>query len=106
MSHRPAQSIHAYKNRGLDLRLDVDTALDSEDFTDITFRTVGIVKTGLTAEAGGMGVTIDFTLTAAELDISPDTYRWECLATVAGEVRTIAQGFFTVDSEPTEEEPS
>lgn len=105
MSHRTPQTIHGYADRALDIQVDVDTDSDPGDFSAITFR-VGdavIEKTGLSASAGGSGVTIDVTLTAADMAIPAGWYRWECFATVSGEVYSIAQGWFHIGSEPTEE---
>lgn len=106
MSHIDSERIHAYAARGLDVRVSITTAEDHTDFTSITWRGAGIEKTGLTATDTAAGFDVDFTLTAAELTVTPGSYRWELLATFGGEVRTLALGQLTVDPEPTEEESS
>jgi hypothetical protein len=105
MSHITQQELHGFLNRGLDVRIDVATSGVPGDFTDVGFRIQDVVeKTGLTPTAGGSGVLIDFTLTPAEMVGEPGWYRWECYATVASHVRTLAEGQFHVGSEPTTEE--
>lgn len=107
MSHLTPTTIHGYRNRALPIRVDVATSGEPEDFTDVGFRAQAVIdKTGLTPAAGGSGVVIDFTLTAAEMDITPAWYQYECYATVASEVRTIAYGQFHIGSEPTTEDES
>lgn len=108
MSHVEGDRIHAYANRGLDVRVSITTDEEHTDFTSIMFR-VGagvIVKTGLTADDTATGVDVDFTLTADELDLTPATLWWELLAMFGGQVRTLAEGPFTVDPEPTSEDES
>lgn len=107
MSHLRAQTIHVFASRGQDISVDVETSGDPEDFTSIGFRVQGeLSKTGLTAEAGGNGILVDFTLSDEDLAIDPAMYEWECYATVANNVKTLAYGLFIVDPEPTEEESS
>lgn len=106
MSHVTANNLHGYVSRGFDVRVDVDTDLTPGDFSGIEFRAGEVIeKTGLSGVSGGSGVVIDFTLTAAEMAVAADTYPWECVATVSGEVRTLARGFFTINPELTEETP-
>jgi hypothetical protein len=101
LSHIPTTHLHAYRNRGLDLRILIDTAAVAADLTDVTFRVGDVIgKTGLTPADLTGDVAIDLTVTAADMDVPVGVYRWECLATVTGEVRTVAQGRFTVGSEP------
>ena len=103
MSHIEIEHLHAYANRGLDIRVAVATDEEHTDFTAITFRIAetAIEKTGLTADDTVTGFDTDLTLTAAELSITPDVYRWELVATLAGQVRTVAHGRFTVSEEIT-----
>ena len=103
MSHVDSEPIHAYANRGLDVRVSVVTAEAHTDFTDITFRAGSIEQTDLAASDTATGFDVDLTLTALELDITAATFRWELAATFGGEVRTLAQGPFTLDPEPTED---
>lgn len=102
MSHIPETSLHGIKNRALDLSIDVATTAVPGDLTGIIFRVGTLIeKTGLTAITGGSGLLINLTLTAADLNVAVDVYRWECLATIAGQPRTLALGDFTVSEEPT-----
>ena len=107
MSHVDREPIHAYAKRGLDVRVSIVTSEAHTDFTSITFRVGTVIeRTGLTATDTATGFDVDLTLTASELDLSPATLRWELLATFGGEVRSLAQGPFTIDPEPTGEEES
>ena len=102
MSHVEPEHLHAYANRGLDLTVMVETSEDTGDFTSVTFRVgTAIEKTSLTADDTATGFDVDLTLTAAELAITPGVYPWELAATFGGEVRTLAQGRFTVSEEIT-----
>lgn len=102
MSHIPETSLHGSQNRAADLSIDVATAAVPGDLSGIIFRVGTVIeKTALTAIAGGAGLLIDLTLTAADLDVAVGVYRWECLATIAGQPRTLAFGDFTVSEEPT-----
>ena len=101
--HIEEVALHGYANRGLDLRIAVTTVEAHTDFTAITFRAgEGLVtKAGLTAVDTPAGFDVDLTLTAAEMSITPDVYRWELLVTFGGQVRTLVLGDFTVGEEPT-----
>jgi len=101
------QDLYGFVARAAAIRVDIDTTADPEDLTGIVFRVADQIEiTGLTASEGGDGLLVDFTLTAAQLDIWPGTYRWELVATVSSQARTIAHGWFIVDPAPTEEESS
>ena len=101
--HIEEVALHGYANRGLDLRISVTTVEEHTDFTAITFRAgEGLVtQAALTAVDTAAGFDVDLTLTAAEMSITPDVYRWELLATFGGQVRTLVLGDFTVGEEPT-----
>lgn len=102
MTHLAPAWLHGYKNRAIDVRVDVSTTSDQADFSAISFRVASVNKTGLSAVNGGSGVTIDFTLTAADMNsLAEGTHTWECVATLGGEQRTIARGLLAVDAELT-----
>jgi hypothetical protein len=102
LSHVTVRNIHAYANRGLDLRIAVVTSELTTAFTVITFRVGAVEKTSLSADDTETGFDVDLTLTAAELDITPGIYPWELVATFGGQVRTVGKGDFTISEEPTE----
>lgn len=102
--HVQRQTIHGYQNRAVDVRVSVTTDEDTGDFSDVTFRFSDVEKT-ITPSDTAAGFDADFTLTAADLS-SVGVFRWELLATLAGEVRTVGQGIVAVDAEPTSGESS
>lgn len=102
MSHVLGDDIHAYKNRALSITVDVDTDETSADWSSVTWRISDLLeKTGLTPVDGGLGVTVDVELTAAELSLAEAVYTWELIATIDGQVRTRGIGRFRLDAEPT-----
>lgn len=101
MSHIPQSRIHAFQKRAVPIEVDVETTLTPQDLTGIVFQLGSTTKTGLTAQTGGSGLIVDVTLTAADLDVAPGVYRWECRATIGGELRSLAHGAISVDAEPT-----
>jgi hypothetical protein len=102
------QDLFGFANRALDVRVDIETAAEPEDLTEIVFRAVNgsIEKTGLSAESGGSGLLVDVALTDEDLDIWPGTYRWELVTTVNATRHTFAFGWLTVAPEVTEESSS
>lgn len=101
MGHIPETTIHGYRKRGLAVTVDVETTLQPQDLTGTVFQFGSRTKTGLTPQAGGSGLEIPVTLTAADLDVTAGKYRWECRAVIAGELTPLAVGDFIVDAEPT-----
>lgn len=102
MSHTADQALHGYQKRALDVRVEIATAEDHSDFSGIIFRVADVEKTSLTPEDSSSGFYVDLTLTAGDLDFDAGTYRWELVGEFGGELRSLAQGPFTLDPEPTE----
>lgn len=102
MSHIPTTAIHAIADRGLDVQVAVTTTTDSGDFTAITFRVGTIIEVeSLTADATATGFTVDVELTDELLTVDAGRHTWELVATVDGEVRTLAYGPFLISEAPT-----
>jgi hypothetical protein len=102
MPHVLGDDLHGYINRALAFTIDVDTDEEADDWSNVTWRINDILEiTDLTAVDGGIGITVDVDLTAANLDLPVGVYQWELLATVDGEVHTRGIGDFRLDAEPT-----
>ena len=97
--HVPETHLHAYQNRALDLVVDVDTDVDAAQISGAVFE-FGDTEKALIPEDGGAGVLIPVSLTAADLSES-GAFRWECRATIGGQVHTLAVGTIRVSPEPT-----
>lgn len=103
MSHVTPEHLHAFQNRGFDVQVDVATETAANALSSTTFR-IGeglLEKTGLSPVDGGDGILIDVALAADDLDVPVGQYNWECIATIGGQVRTLAYGKFTLEAEPT-----
>ena len=103
-----SQDIFTFQRRAQDVRVDIATDAEPGDLSGITFRSVNgsIEKTGLTAESGGNGLLVDFTLSDDDLDVWAGTYRWEMVAEVVSQVYAVAYGWLIVAPEVTEAESS
>jgi hypothetical protein len=85
------------------VRVKVETTEDPGQFSAITFR-IGdneVEVTGLTPSPTAEGFNVDLTVPAANLNIATGRRQWELLATFGGEVRTLAEGPFNLNPEPT-----
>lgn len=103
MAHSEFSLLHAFAARAQDLQFEIETSRGTADFSSVQFRFGTVTKASLVPESSTVvsGIAVPLTLTAADLSVDSDDYRWELLATVDSEVRSLAHGLLFVGAEPT-----